>query len=200
VAGGYQQYGMGIHAGNPSDLGTCAVRRAWLLDWFGRLRDRFRNVRVCCGNWSRVITSESVTTRLGTTGVFLDPPYAHNLDRLAAWRLYLAGEGPAPGKRKGGASNRAEGLYATDHADVDRLVASVHLWALEAGSDARMRIALAGYEGEHDALEECGWHVEHWHAQGGYGNRSKRGKQNARRERLWFSPHCVFARGLFDAA
>lgn len=53
--------------------------------------------------------------------------------------------------------------------------------------------------GEHDALEAAGWRVHAWQASGGYGNRSKRGKQNARRERLWFSPHCVFGRGLFDA-
>jgi hypothetical protein len=38
-----------------------------------------------------------------------------------------------------------------------------------------------------------------WSAQGGYGNRSKKGKANAKRERLWCSPHCL--RGpasLFD--
>jgi hypothetical protein len=32
-------------------LGTCEQRRDWLLAWFCRLRDRLRNVRVCCGDW-----------------------------------------------------------------------------------------------------------------------------------------------------
>jgi hypothetical protein len=65
--------GQGIHA-NPS-AGTCDARRAWLVGWFRRLRDRLRLVRVCCGDWSRVCSSDSTTTRLGVTGVFLDPPY-----------------------------------------------------------------------------------------------------------------------------
>lgn len=65
--------GSGVHS--RGDLGTCEQRREWLLDWFGRLRDRLRTVRVCCGDWNRVCSSHSVTTRLGLTGTFLDPPY-----------------------------------------------------------------------------------------------------------------------------
>jgi len=38
------------------------------------LADRLRRVRVCCGEWDRVLTP-SVTTYIGTTGVLLDPPY-----------------------------------------------------------------------------------------------------------------------------
>ena len=35
---------------------------------------------------------------------------------------------------------------------------------------------------------------------GGYGNRSKKGKANAKRERLIFSPHCIHGPvGLFDS-
>src|SRR5579863_1799160 len=51
-------------------------RAAWLLDWFNELAGRLRNVRVCCGDWSRVVTP-SVTWNIGggmLTGVFLDPP------------------------------------------------------------------------------------------------------------------------------
>jgi hypothetical protein len=33
-----------------------------------------RDVRVTCGDWSRVV-KDSVTVRHGLTGVFLDPPY-----------------------------------------------------------------------------------------------------------------------------
>ena len=46
-----------------------------LIPWFNALSDRLRRVRVCCGDWSRVVTP-AVTTRHGLTGVFLDPPYA----------------------------------------------------------------------------------------------------------------------------
>jgi hypothetical protein len=168
-------YGRGVHAkgDDPFDgsAGTCAARRAWLLDWFGRLRDRLRNVRVCCGDWSRVVGSSSVTTRLGLTGVFLDPPYSKQAKRTTK-------------------------IYAEESGTVAH---DVRAWCLERGCHPLMRICLAGYEGEgHEELEGHGWRVEYWHAQGGYGNRTERGKRNARRERLWFSPHCVYSRGLFD--
>ena len=38
------------------------------------LAERLRDVRVCCGDWSRVL-SPTVTWRFGDTGIFLDPPY-----------------------------------------------------------------------------------------------------------------------------
>jgi len=45
-----------------------------LLDYMYQLSARFRNVRVLCGDWSRVC-GPSVTDLIGLTGVFLDPPY-----------------------------------------------------------------------------------------------------------------------------
>lgn len=161
--------GRGVHGND--DAGTCAQRRAWLLDWFAALRDRLRTVRVCCGDWSRVCNSPSVTVRLGMTGVFLDPPYGA-----------LAGRDP--------------GLYATDSLTVAE---DVRRWCQEWGPHPSMRIALCGYEGEgHEELEGAGWECVAWKAHGGYGNRSEAGKANAARERIWFSPHCYRQRGLFD--
>lgn len=178
--------GNGINAGRPQladaysrgrgvngndQAGTCAERRAWLLDWFCRLRDRFRTVRVCCGDWTRVCSSPSVLTRLGTTGVFLDPPYSAK-------------------------ANRSKSLYATDSMTVAN---DVRAWCLKWGSNKLMRIVLCGYEGEgHEELEKHGWKVHAWTAQGGYGNKNKKGNKNKTRERLWISPHCIFERGLFD--
>ncbi len=49
-------------------------RRAFIDDWFYELYMRLRDVRVACGDWSRVV-KDSVTTRHGLTAVFLDPPY-----------------------------------------------------------------------------------------------------------------------------
>lgn len=163
--------GRGVN-GNDS-AGTCEARRAWLLDWFGRLADRLRAVRVCCGDWRRVCDSDSVTTRLGITGLFLDPPYSKTRDD--------------------GTANRQADLYSNDNCqDVDALVRDVRAYCLERGTDPRMRLALCGYEGEgHEVLEQHGWNVVAWKASGGYGNRSENGKKNAGRERIWFSPHCV---------
>jgi hypothetical protein len=152
--------GRGVH-GNDAAF-TCAERRAWLLEWFGRLRDRLRSVRVCCGDWTRVCGSSSVTVRLGLTGLFFDPPY-------------------------GAKAGRTPGLYGVDSLTV---ADEVRAWCLSWGDDPMMRIVLAGYAGEHEELEAHGWTCVRWKAGGGYGNRTKKGKANARRERLWLSPHC----------
>lgn len=48
--------------------------RGGLLDWFDTLAERLRRVRVCCGDWSRIM-GPSPTTCIGTTAVLLDPPY-----------------------------------------------------------------------------------------------------------------------------
>lgn len=176
-------WGHGVLGEGPGRGGTCAERRAWLLDWFARLADRLRNVRVCCGDWSRVCSSPSVLTRLGATAVFLDPPY--------------------PARQEGRKKSRAGNLYASDAAGTDALDAlrdDVLAWCQRWGPDHDMRIAVCGYEGDgYEVLaREAGWREQAWKAGGGYGNRSEDGKANATRERIWFSPHCCFERTLFD--
>lgn len=171
----------GVHAGRPqlgdafsrgrgvnsNDLAeTCEARRAWLLEWFGRLQDRLRPVRVCCGDWIRVCGSRSVTTRIGMTGIFFDPPYKVKID---------------------GKKSRAAALYGTEgHTVAD----DVRAYCVKHGNNPMLRIALCGLEGEHNELEEHGWDKHAWKAQGGYGNRRK-GNDNNERERIWFSPHCI---------
>jgi site-specific DNA-adenine methylase len=49
-------------------------RGQFIADWFNLLYERMRDVRVTCGDWTRVL-KDSVTTRHWLTGVFLDPPY-----------------------------------------------------------------------------------------------------------------------------
>jgi hypothetical protein len=49
-----------------------------LYAYLHQLAARLRRVRVCCGDWGRVLTP-SVTTYIGVTAVFLDPPYGHEL-------------------------------------------------------------------------------------------------------------------------
>jgi len=69
LTGDYGASGRGIHA--PRLQGG-------LYDYMNELCARLRRVRVCCGDWRRVLTP-SVTTYIGLTGVFLDPPYGHEL-------------------------------------------------------------------------------------------------------------------------
>jgi hypothetical protein len=53
-----------------------------------------------------------------------------------------------------------------------------------------MRIALCGYEGEHEMPPD--WDCWAWKAHGGLAGRGNNAaKDNCNRERIWFSPHCV---------
>lgn len=149
---------------HPGDAGHGVNRkRIHLGEYFDDLSVRLRNVRVCCGDWSRVL-GPTPTVALGTTAVFLDPPYAAS-------------------------TNRDMRLYRKDSGDVAH---DVREWAIEHGDDPRFRIALCGYEGEH--VMPKSWECMAWKARGGYGSQSTRhDNPNARRERVWFSPHCLSA-------
>jgi hypothetical protein len=138
-----------------------------IVQWMRALCNRLVNVRVCTGDWSRVCTP-AVTTGLGLTGIFLDPPY-------------------------GEAAERCETVYANEDLQV---ATAVREWCLENGNNPNLRIVLAGYQGEHEALEKKGWDVINWKAQGGYANQSD-DNQNRHRERLWCSPKCQEDENLF---
>lgn len=63
-------------------------------------------------------------------------------------------------------------------------------WALANGDSPEFRIALCGYDTEHEMPES--WECVAWKTNGGYGSQSdKRGRENKHRERIWFSPHCL---------
>lgn len=141
-----------------------------LLTWFAALSARLRHVRIVNGDWTRVLTNATlftleVRTGDGVAGVFLDPPYSH--------------------------SERDANLYAIDQ----DIAADVREWCLKNGDNQKLRIALAGFDGEgHEILEQHGWTVVEWFKpallKGGMAKRSKKGHQQYR-ERIWFSPHCV---------
>lgn len=83
------------------------------------------------------------------------------------------------------ATQRAE-VYAVESDAATR----AHAWALENGDNPHLRIALCGYEGEHEMPES--WPVYRWKTAGGYGSQGDgRGRDNADRECVWFSPHCL---------
>ena len=128
---------------------------------FEDLTARLRRVRVCCGDWLRVL-GPTPTYQNGLTGVMLDPPYADTADRDAS-------------------------LYREDSLSVAH---DVREWAIANGDNPMLRIALCGYEGEHDMPPD--WECVPWKAKGGYGGQSQEhDNPNAKRERIWFSPHCL---------
>jgi len=107
-----------IHLGNAGR--GVNRKRAELASYFAGLADRLRDVRVCCGDWSRVC-GPTPTIKMGLTAVFLDPPYADTAKRTAD-------------------------LYSKDSLSVAH---EVREWAIKWGDHPDMRIALCGYEGEH---------------------------------------------------
>lgn len=110
----------------------------------------------------RRVCTPAVTTGIGLTAVLLDPPYGDGV---------------------------SEGLYAMGGLDV---ADAVRDWAVYRGDDPNMRIALCGYDGEHEMPSS--WECVAWKAHGGYGSQRKDGEnENRHRERIWFSPHCLKA-------
>lgn len=159
--------GQGISRGLPhyaaSGRGdTAPSYRTAIQEWFTALADRLRYVRVASGDWSRVC-GPSVTFKHGLTGVFLDPPYDGN--------------------------ERSSDLYTVDNHTIAH---DVRTWCIENGDNPLLRIALCGYDTEHGELEQHGWTVTKWNAGKGFGGQRKDGtNDNGKRERIWFSPHCL---------
>lgn len=147
--------------GRGSGVGVHSERANALVQYMFQLADRLRRVRVCCGDWSR-ICGPSPTFKHGITGVFLDPPYSEK-------------------------SGRQDDLYASDDSAIAH---EVREWAISNGDNPLLRIALCGYEGEHDMPSP--WECVAWKNRGGYGSQGNgRGRENSGRERIWFSPHCL---------
>ena len=121
----------GVHRQRPELYGNKGIhtQREWLTEWMADLSARLRRTRVCCGDWSRVLTP-SVTWKVGgsmLTGVLLDPPYSVQ------------------------ATGRHADIYNEDHAELSN---QVREWAIENGRNSLLRIALCGFEGEHEMPED----------------------------------------------
>jgi DNA adenine methylase len=128
---------LGAGRGINRQLPTLGERSEYMHTWMHALYTRMRDVRVASGDWRRVL-SDSVTTRLGLTGIFLDPPYD-----------------------KGSMDYGAGGMSLGISGDVRE-------WCKANGGDDRLRIVLCGHAGEHDALLQHGWTIRTWVARKGY--------------------------------
>lgn len=135
-----------------------------ILDWFKKLQERTRRVRVSCGDWKKIVTPGITHKSKGLgnkdiTAVFLDPPYDLDI---------------------------RDKVYKEDN----NIFKEVCQWAIDNGDNPRMRIVLCGYDGDHGIPES--WQTYAWKTNGGFGNMGNdRGKDNSSKERIWFSPHCL---------
>ncbi len=160
--------GQGVNRKLPH-LGDAGQGESGLYAYMHALAARLRTVRVCCGDWSRVVTRGALNYG-GTVGIFLDPPYSDK-------------------------SERTSNLYAVDDLHVAHVVRE---WCIANGDNARYRIVLAGYAEEHADMPTT-WRRMAWKANMSYGSSQSAGSRNdvnRRKEMLWFSPHCLNAQPL----
>lgn len=78
-------------------------------------------------------------------------------------------------------------VYAVD----ENIANETREWAIENGDNPFLRIALCGYDTEHEMPPT--WKKVFWKTNGGFSNQSdkSRAKENKYRETIWFSPHCL---------
>lgn len=132
---------------------TAGVRRRDqdLRGYFAALSERLKNVVICYSDWTRLASAAERASRRADSAIFLDPPYG-----------YYTG--------------RKKNLYAHDSPNVAEFVCR---WTLaRAKTHPRLRIALCGFEGEHQMPST--WEEMPWWSRMGRG-----------RERIWFSPSCL---------
>lgn len=134
-----------------------------LFAYMHELAARLRHVRVCCGDWSRIVTTGALNYG-STVGVFLDPPYSDKAERTSK-------------------------LYAVDDLNVAH---DVREWCIANGDNPRYRIVLCGYEDEH-AMPSTWRKIVYSanKAYGSSNSENGLNKLNRHKERLWYSPHCL---------
>lgn len=158
--------------GRPTGSGILSVSGPSNLQ---AVAERVSAVRAVCGDWRRPLgrttigacrrRAEGGAFDVRTTAIYLDPPYGDGTG-------YAVGE------------------------NVGSTACEVWAWAIDAAYRwPELRIAVSGYDDGRTAPE--GWETFDWDANSrqrgaGYGNHSDgQGRENARRERVWFSPGCI---------
>ena len=161
------------HLGNAGRAGfnNLEYRTEGITAYFVALANRLRDTRVCCGDWSRVVTNGALSFG-AQVGVFLDPPYLGDV--------------------------RTADLYAVDD---HHIAHEVRQWCLDNGDNPRYRIVLAGYTTEHDHLMPDTWRRVFWSSSAAYqttgsADRAANGDTtgnlgNRHKECLWLSPGCI---------
>lgn len=141
--------GQGINRQLPH-LGTAGngINRGGGGEWGAHtIAARLRRVRVCCGDWRRVVTPVAADGgQRGSVGVFLDPPYTD-----ASGEFYAVGDGSAWSEAA---------AWATDEADPDwRIVLAGYygMWTPPRGWSTTVIVSKGGYQQGARSLTECLW-------------------------------------------
>ena len=136
-----------------------------IYTWFRKLSERLRNVRVVCGNWTRVCGG-NWQDKCGVVGIYFDPPY--------------------------GITDRDTTLYHHDSTDIAK---DVLLWCREKGVNKNYRIVISGYEEYIELLNDGwsseSWSAQGGYANLAKNNKN----ENRHREILYYSPYCINKHG-----
>lgn len=126
------------------------------------IANRLRDALISCQDWQKSV-SPVRTGSVTTVGVFFDPPYQSNPDRL-----------------------RVRDDYGITPEDSLQLNEDVAKWCLQHGNDPKYRVVLAGYDNHYD-LEKEGWTLITWSddVRAQYNT-----NKWALKEKLWASPYC----------
>ena len=141
--------GQGIRRKLPHLSAGRGINRGGGGDWGAHtIAARLRRVRVCCGDWRRVVTPVAAEGgQRGSVGVFLDPPYTD-----ASGEFYAVGDGSVWSEAA---------AWATDEADPDwRIVLAGYsgMWTPPRGwSTTVIPAARGGYQHGARSLTECLW-------------------------------------------
>ena len=147
---------------------ACLEKSETPADYLLKVQSRIKELRICCGDWGRVLTPVG-TSQIGLTAVFLDPPY--------------------------GVTDRDTNIYGTN--DSVTIASKVEYWCKSFEKNENFRIAVCGYEGEYKSLadwEVYSWKA----SGGMGNQAKNGPSQNCKRERIWFSPSCLQPFSLFD--
>lgn len=137
-----------------------------IADHLRFIQARTRHVRFFAGDWKRPLQSVTQTVNIGTTAVFLDPPY-FNTSKIYKGRL--------------------------DEDDTaNQVPLEARAWALEFGKYPEFRIGYCGYSHHHKGIfpeGKNGWKQVPVQIKNG---RSLPGENKlVEIDTIWFSPHCL---------
>ncbi len=170
-----QRQWIGAGADDPSAVPTTKMVRAKETGFLGDsleqhirfIQARTRSVRFFEGDWQRPLKKPTQSINIGTTGVFMDPPYVGTTDYYT-------------GRLDDGDPANAVPLAARD-------------WALKYGKYPEFRIAYCGYLHHHDGIfpegGKNGWIKFPWKKANGYSTPGEGKTEQI--ETVWFSPHCI---------
>lgn len=130
---------------------------------FKILQNRLRRVRITCGDWSRILT----------------PSITYNSKGLGDKDITGVFLDPPYSL-----SNRDK-VYNHD-TDVFKEVCD---WASSNEDNPKLRIVVCGYDGDYNFSEK--WKKYNWSSTGMIALGESRGKENARKETIWFNKYCL---------